>query len=439
MKIFKVTLPFLLIFIFACKLEQNQPFTELNNATKFSDHLDEYFSELTKLEKFNGVVLVTKAGNTIHFEEYNIQNNPTSSLKVNIDSQFDIHSISKLMAKAAIVDLEIDGILSSHDKISKFLTDFPNGEKISLQHLMDNQSGFPRRFSNRDLNLVDLKPEELVALISKEELMFEPGSETLYSNLGYQLLYYILSKATGKPFVQYLSDRYFIPLGMKSTGAHFYFENKNIERLVKNHEDNDGTIELIPNIQPGDMNQAKLYSTVEDLMVFINLIKDEPYLSKIKNEESSRIGWSGGGDGVLSHVEYCLNGAYELAFFSNYDEIPFGDIIMTVEKIMNNEPYELPKKIQRNEIVLSEEVVKKYIGKYRVKEFNNNVFEFRLEDGLLAFYQDGKKNGMCYPESENTFFMDEESEDYFEFRLTELGGYKLIFHYKKIEMEGIKE
>lgn len=431
---------FILISIYlliGCNSKNKKNEIEEQQITNVSIKLDEYFQKLKSLKKFNGVVLIKQEGKCLLFETYNMSESTTSSLNVKKESQFDIHSISKLMAKAAIIDLEQENRISLTDKISHFIPDFPNGNKITIQHLVENQSGLPRELSIKVDNLIEMKSEEIIALIKKEKLLFEPGSDTVYSNLGYQLLYYIIAKLTEKPFVQYLDEKYFQPLEMKSTGAHFNLLKNNLNNLVKNHEKNDNEIVVVPNIEKDGKNQAKIYSTVEDLMLFINHIKKISYREKIKNH-SNKISWSGGGNGILSHAEYDISKKYEFVFFSNYDEIPFGDILKTVDKIMKNEPYELPKKINRKEIEISENVLKEYEGKYRVKEFNNHIFEFKIENRKLVMYQNGKKNGVLKAETEKTFFGEPSDEDYFEFRKEE-GKYKLIFHYKKIEIEGIKE
>ena len=106
---------------------------------------------------------------------------------------------------------------------------------------------------------------------------------------------------------------------------------------------------------------------------------------------------------------------------------------------MNSEPYELPQKINRKAIEIAEKILKRYEGKYRVKEFNNNIFEFRVESGKLVMYQDGERGGILNAETDSTFFDVPDAEDYFEFRKLDEGNYRLIFHYKKVEIEGTIE
>lgn len=99
--------------------------------------------------------------------------------------------------------------------------------------LLLNSSGLPRRLSEKPKDLITKSPEELVELIKKEELVYKPGTETLYSNIGYQLVYFVIAKVSEKPFVQYVNDEFFVPLRMDDSGAHFYLEKDNISRMAQ--------------------------------------------------------------------------------------------------------------------------------------------------------------------------------------------------------------
>lgn len=404
--------------------------------TDQSEKLDAYFKALTGLKQFNGGVLLQKEGKILLHEVYNMRPDESSSLHVNKNAQFDIHSISKLMAKASVVNLVADNVMSREDKIEKYLPDFPNGESITIQHLLDNQAGFARGFSKEYPNLIEKNPAEVIELIKQEKLVYEPGSETMYSNLGYQLLYFIISKITKQAFVQYVDNEFFQPLEMNNSGAHFHLKKDNLRYLVKNHEMDDDEIVVLPNLEKTGKNQAKIYSNMTDLLKFIDHMKsDADYTAALKNKNNS-IGWSGGGDGILCHASASLSSNYELVFFSNYDNIPFGDILETVEKIMTNQAYELPMKANRKAVDIERSTMEKYVGKYVVNEFNNDTFEFRIEKEKLVFYQNGERSTVLQAENERSFFDQSDSEDFFEFRSLENGEHRLIFHYKKVEIIG---
>jgi len=423
-----------LLYFIACKGEYkatSKPFAER------SANLDEYFSRLTQLHKFNGSVLLQKEGTVIISGTYNMKGDVPRSLKVSEHSQFDIHSISKLMAQASVVKLEQKNLINRGDKLNKYIPDFPRGNEISIQHLIDNQSGLPRRFSKKHKDLIKKTPEEVVALIKEEKLLFEPGAESLYSNLGYQVLYFIIAKITKKPFVKYLDDEFFKPLNMNNTGAHFHLNKNNLKTYVQNHEKDDGKIVVVSNIENDGKNQTKIYSSTNDLLKFINYVKQEPYRSAMKNSNNS-IGWSGGGDGIFCHASAVLESDYEFVFFSNYDDIPFGEILSTVEKIMTNEKYELPKEINWKGITLKNSTLEKYVGKYNVRAFNNDIFEFKLDRDSLVFYQNGERNTVVIPANDSTFFFEPKEPDHFKFRMTNSGEYQLVFIHKNIELRGNK-
>ena len=424
----------LFVIITACKGEYVA--TQKPHADLVSN-VDDYFSQLTKIHKFNGSVLLQKDGQVILSKTYNMKGNVPRSLKVSEHSQFDIHSISKLMAQACVVKLEQDKLIKQEDKVSKYISDFPRGNEISIQHLIDNQSGLPRRFTIDQENLIEKNPAELVTLIKEEKLLFEPGTETLYSNLGYQVLYFIISEITKKPFVQYLEDNFFQPLNMNNTGAHFHLNKNNLKTYIQNHEEDDGQIITVPNIEKDGKNQAKIYSSTNDLLKFINHIKQEPYRSAMKNSKNA-IGWSGGGDGLFCHANASLDSNYDLVFFSNYDAIPFGKILSTVDKIMNRENFELPKKVSWKAVSLKTSDLKKYVGKYNVREFNNDIFGFTIEKDSLVFYQNGERNSAIIPANDSTFYFESNEENHFQFRKTESDLLKLIFIYKGVEFEGLQ-
>lgn len=401
-------------------------------------NLDDYFEALTKLRKFNGAVMVQKEGKRLLYKAYNIEEDTGKSLHVSVLSQFDIHSISKLMAKACIVRLEENGMISPENKLSKFLSDFTNGELISIQNLLDNQSGLPRELSNEPENLIEKSPSELVAMIREEQLLFTPGTETLYSNLGYELVYYVISEITGRPFVQYLQDEFFDPLEMHDSGAHFFLNKDNLINLAVNHVNEDGNIVSVPNIEKDGKSQAKIYSTLEDLMKFIDYVKESPFREKL-TKENNEIGWSGGGDGILTHAKASLNSGYEIVFFSNYDDIPFGEILEDVEKIMTSKDYELPSELNRTSVTLERNIMERYVGKYDMAEFNHDEFEIRIENDSFTFYQNGEKNAVLVAENDSTLFYDPQSNDGFVFRKSENETYDLIFIYKGMEIKGTKK
>ncbi len=62
----------------------------------------------------------------------------------------------------------------------------------------------------------DYSDDELLGMVKKFPLEFEPGTQWSYSNTGYLLLGIIISKLTDEHWGEYLNDRIFEPLDMKT-------------------------------------------------------------------------------------------------------------------------------------------------------------------------------------------------------------------------------
>ena len=192
--------------------------------------INEYFTEITKQEKFNGNVLVALGDKIILKKSYNISAK-TDGLKTSIDKQFMIASVAKLFVKFAFLKLEEQGKIKLDDKLNKFVPDFPNGDKITVRHLINHSSGLPRELTDRE-NLKDVTLEKIVELAKKEKLQFEPGSETLYSNIGYQMLLYILSKPAPGGYENFIKKNLLKPFAMPNTYEYNYKTPKNFCRRI---------------------------------------------------------------------------------------------------------------------------------------------------------------------------------------------------------------
>jgi CubicO group peptidase (beta-lactamase class C family) len=64
--------------------------------------------------------------------------------------------------------------------------------------------------------LEPVKAQKILDLWARKPLDFDPGTKWQYSNTNYVIAGLIVEKASGMPMLQFLSERIFIPLGMKS-------------------------------------------------------------------------------------------------------------------------------------------------------------------------------------------------------------------------------
>ena len=177
----KIVLILFIFSLFSCEDPSKE--IELSDDQKsIRGTLDDYLTALTSLNKFNGVLLAAKNDTLLLKKEYNIYDNPDSSSFVKIDHQFDIHSVSKLMTHYLVEKLKQKDLLETNETIDKFYPDFPKGDLITIEMLLDHSSGLPRELQNLTKNEIDLTSDEIVNLAKSETLLFEPGTDNQYSN-----------------------------------------------------------------------------------------------------------------------------------------------------------------------------------------------------------------------------------------------------------------
>ena len=425
--------------LFSCNQNDNVAgASQLNTSLTLKEKIDEYFSALSNIGKFNGVIFVNDSYEEIISKAYNLNPDTKSSTYVTTQSQFDVHSVSKLMARYLIEIFEQKGLINKNQTVTDFIPDFPSGSKISIDMLLHHTSGLPRNFGGIEGHEIDLTSSQIIELTKKQKLLFEPGTSAQYSNVGYQLVYYIIANVSKKTFAQCLYDELFKPLEMQNSGAHFYTEETNIRNLAKNHEKEDTLIVQVDNVLKDELRTSRIFSTATDLNKFLNHIKKEPYATVLKNKDNV-IEKSGGSDGIRVEVYTNLDKNYNFILLANYEEIPFQKTIADFVKILEGEAYEIPKVLNRLSIGLPTSIMEKYIGTYSFADMNNLELTFKIEDSNFTVYQDGEKIATLKAESENTFYDDPKEPESFEF-ISDGNMYsEVIMGWKGVKLMGIKK
>jgi CubicO group peptidase (beta-lactamase class C family) len=131
---------------------------------------------------------------------------------------FRLASISKLFTWVSVMQLVEQGKLDLDTDVNQYL-DFqirPAFSKpITLRNLMTHTGGFEEEI--RDIIVTN--PSHAIALRdflirNQPQRVFAPGTVPAYSNYGVGLAGYIVQRASGEPFEQYVEDHIFTPLKM---------------------------------------------------------------------------------------------------------------------------------------------------------------------------------------------------------------------------------
>ncbi|MBC2839304.1 serine hydrolase [Robiginitalea sp. SC105] len=398
---------------------------------------DNYLEKLTALHQFNGVVLLRAEGELLLRKAYNMPSKGLAHLAVTPESRFDLRSVAKLFAKAAVLQLEAGGQLKRSDTIGSHLPGFPNGGEITIRHLMDHSSGLPREFNDSLTNLLDKTPRELVALAALEPLEFKPGTREQYSNVGYQLLYRIIGKYSGdETFSAYLQEHFFSPLGMEASGSNFGPDTTYLSNYAYGHyEDRDGSLRCEDRFPPDDLQQGNLHATVDDLDRFLSWLAPGKHAGLAAE---NRISHAGGTRGKRAYVERSFEPDYQLVFLANYDGIPFEQLVTDLRLILAGGELPLPERVERKAVAVAPEILSRYEGTYDFVEAGHLILDLKLEQDSLRVYQKGQYNGVLYPESERVFFGDPNSAESLEFVPDPDGRYFILMDFQGVRWKGIR-
>jgi D-alanyl-D-alanine carboxypeptidase len=135
------------------------------------------------------------------------------------EMRYSIGSISKQFTAAAILLLQEQGKLSLDDKVARFLPNLSRAKEVTIRQLLSHTSGYQDYWPQDYVMPMMLQPvtaEKIMNLWARKPLDFEPGTKWQYSNTNYVIAGVIIEKVSGKPLLQFLSEKIFTPLGMKS-------------------------------------------------------------------------------------------------------------------------------------------------------------------------------------------------------------------------------
>jgi CubicO group peptidase (beta-lactamase class C family) len=166
-------------------------------------------------EGFSGTVLIGSNGKAVISEGFgysDIQNKRKNSTR----TVFDIGSVTKQFTAAAILNLEMQGKLSTDDKLSKYFKNVPADKAgITIHQLLRHASGL-QSVVGRDYE--PITEAAFIDTVMKSPLRFPPGTAFSYANIGYSLLGIIIEKVSGMPYEKHLYESLWHPAGMEQTG-----------------------------------------------------------------------------------------------------------------------------------------------------------------------------------------------------------------------------
>jgi len=206
------------VMLVACQPPRAAPAPAASTDRSFETATDAYLAPLIALEVFQGAVLVARGDRILLDKGYGFANVelgvPNTPARV-----FRIASLSKPFTEVALGKLVEENRLELAAPLARYLAEFPNAERITIEMLRTHRAGIPN-VNSLPYDEEATAPntlEALVAALAKHPLDFPPGSKERYSNGGYALLARVIEKVTGASYDDYLKQAVLEPLGLTET------------------------------------------------------------------------------------------------------------------------------------------------------------------------------------------------------------------------------
>ncbi|HEX2344917.1 MAG TPA: serine hydrolase domain-containing protein [Vicinamibacterales bacterium] len=205
-------------------------FADLNRsaklATAFAD-IDRLFTEYTKTAHVPGAAWgIVIDGQLAHSGVAGVRDVATKA-PVDADTVFRIASMTKSFTAMAILKLRDEGKLSLDDPAERHVPElkslrYPTTDspRITIRHLLTHSEGFPEDNPWGDQQLAESEAEFSRMMRGGIPFSNAPGIAYEYSNYGFAILGRIVSRVSGQPYDQYISQAILQPLGMASTTLH---------------------------------------------------------------------------------------------------------------------------------------------------------------------------------------------------------------------------
>lgn len=285
------------------------PYPVLKDNTKEYTDDDNFklIDQLINAEIKNGFtsaqLVVAKNGNIIkssaygNVNAYDQQDRPQKdSQQVTKNTLYDLASNTKMYAtNYAIQKLVSDGKLNIEQKVSEIFPDFKDKrsdeikgkDDLTIKEILQHQAGFPAdpQYHNKnydpdaeDQTTPDANKElytqdrnEVMEKIIATPLEYTPGTETMYSDVDYMLLGFIIEEVTGQRLDEYMKQNYYQPLNLQHTTfkpLEHHFSKEQIAATELHGNTRDGAVDfdnIRKNTVQGEVHDEKAFYSMDGI------------------------------------------------------------------------------------------------------------------------------------------------------------------------------
>lgn len=232
-------------------------------------------------EGFNGNVLIAQKGIIIYQNAFGFAND---SVKNNLQSKFQLASLSKTFTAVAVMKLAEQGKLGLDYTVKDYYPNFPY-DGITIRSLLCHRSGLPfyqytfdKMVRESKIYPTNQQIMEWFETVRPTPQMFnQPDHYFGYNNTNFAILAALVEKVTGKDFEKYMHENIFGPTGMKDS---YIVTTKNDSININRTVGYQFGRKLQKDYYDDISGDKGVYSTLNDLLKWHSALKNNTLISK---------------------------------------------------------------------------------------------------------------------------------------------------------------
>ena len=232
-------------------------------------------------EGFNGNVLIAQKGVIIYQNAFGFAND---SVKNNLQSKFQLASLSKTFTAVAVMKLAEQGKLGLDYTVKDYYPNFPY-DGITIRSLLCHRSGLPfyqytfdKMVRESKIYPTNQQIMEWFATVQPTPKIFNQADHYFgYNNTNFAILAALVEKVTGKDFEKYMHESIFGPAGMKDS---YIVTTKNDSININRTVGYQFGRKLQKDFYDDISGDKGVYSTLNDLLKWHTALKNNTLISK---------------------------------------------------------------------------------------------------------------------------------------------------------------
>jgi len=301
----KNSLLFFIIFFFIIHIQSSSPQDSNKRLlTQTQIHFNNRFHEVRNkvVNVVNGgevpslSIAAAKDGKIIWEEAFGWADKEKKT-KATPHTLYSLASVSKPFTATGLMVLLQKGLIDLENPVNDYfgeakLTAYEgNAADATVKRVLNHTSGLTEHFNHFFEDEAYRCPSMEDTIRRYGILVTPPGEIGAYSNLGYGIIGYIISKVTGQSYAQFMKEEIFLPLGLTHTSVN---KSKAFEKYAATLYNKRGF--PIPSFTSDSPAAGAIYSSVHDLIRFgmfhlKNHLPDQKQILSDKNIQKMQSDW----------------------------------------------------------------------------------------------------------------------------------------------------